>query len=479
MKKPSVFVIRFKSVLSPWQVFQSVELESTHCFLLDSAGSSSKDASFSYLGVHPFLEVSVRKDRLKVSGCQKGNYPAGKFSEVMRKLLRKYKPQSEGYPFFTGGAVGFLSYETARFFEDIKFRKKTSAGAPDLHFGFYDEVIIFDHKKNIYYLAVQAENPKKASVKLEHLESFFTPRSQEKKPFRVSGFKPEVKRAKFEAMVRKARKYIEAGDIYQANLSQRFSFKFQGSAVRLYGALRKINPSPFASYLKVDGLSVISSSPERLVSKRGRVCETRPIAGTRPRKAGRDNSLEKELLASPKERAEHIMLVDLGRNDLGRVCDYKTVKVKEMMGIEKYSHVIHIVSKITGTLSEDKDGWNLIQTMFPGGTITGCPKVRCMEIIDELEPAGRGLYTGSIGYFDFNGDLDFNIIIRTIVLQKNTGHFQVGAGIVYDSDPAKEYEETLHKGEALVHAIAQAQEETPRRDTIAPGVSLNKKNRVS
>ncbi len=454
-----VFTAHFKSSLSPWQVFQSIEQKSRRCFFLDSAGSSSADSSFSYLGVQPFLEVSLYGKYLKVSGRENQSYPEEKFIEVMRRLLKKYKPVPAKHPFFTGGALGFLGYETARFFEEIKFREKTSANSPGLYFGFYDEVIIFDHKKSIYYLAVQAGDSKAAAVKAARLKSFFTHSSEGEKSFRVSNFKPGVKRAKFEAIVRKARKYIEAGDIYQANLSQRFSFKFKGPAARLYGALRKINPSPFASYLKIEEVSIISSSPERLVSKRGRICETRPIAGTRPCGKGR----AKELLASPKERAEHVMLVDLERNDLGRVCDYKSVKVIEMMGIEKYSHVIHIVSKITGTLSRNKDGWDLMKTMFPGGTITGCPKVRCMEIIDELEPVSRGLYTGSIGYFDFNGDLDFNIIIRTLVLQKNKGSFQVGAGIVYDSDPAQEYEETLHKGEALVHAIALAQEETPRR----------------
>lgn len=444
-----VFVAQFRNPFSPWQVFQALERKSARCFFLDSAGGGQ----FSYLGTEPFLEVSLQKNKLEVSGREHGVYPAKKLAEVMRRLLKKTKPQAANHPFFTGGAVGFLGYETSRLFEDVSFRKKQSAGTPDAYFGFYDRVIIFDHRKKKYFLAVQAPDKKAAAVKQDFLKSFFNAAPAETRPFQVSGFKPGLKRRRFEAMVKKARKYIEAGDIYQANLSQRFSFKYRGPAAKLYGALRKINPSPFASFLKLDGLSIISSSPERLVSKRGNLCETRPIAGTRPRKEG----LEKELLANPKERAEHVMLVDLERNDLGRVCDYKSVKVNEMMGIEKYSHVIHIVSKITGKLSNEKDGWDLIKTMFPGGTITGCPKVRCMEIIDELEPVSRGLYTGSIGYFDFSGDLDFNIIIRTLVLQKDSGHFQVGAGIVYDSDPAKEYEETLHKGEAMAHAIAEAQ----------------------
>ncbi len=276
--------------------------------------------------------------------------------------------------------------------------------------------------------------------------------------FRLKNFKSEISKHRFESMVRRAKAYITAGDIYQANLSQRFSFRFSGSPLRLYGKLRKINPSPFSSFLSAGDLKIISSSPERLIQKRGIQCETRPIAGTRPRKkAGVPPArLARELLANEKERAEHIMLVDLERNDLGRVCDYKSVRVREMMTLEKYSHVLHIVSSITGRLRRGKDGFDLIRAMFPGGTITGCPKIRCMEIIDELEPVRRGIYTGSLGWIDFKGDLDLNIVIRTLVLNKDEGTFQVGAGIVHDSDPGREYEETLQKGEALAEALVKA-----------------------
>ena len=294
---------------------------------------------------------------------------------------------------------------------------------------------------------------------LERLKSFFRAKPDAaRETFTLKNFRSEISRPYFERMVRRAKAYIEAGDIYQANLSQRFSFRFAGSALKLYDNLRKINPSPFASFLKFGDLHIVSSSPERLVRKRGRLCETRPIAGTRPRRAihqtGRE--LERELLASEKERAEHLMLVDLERNDLGRVCDWKSVRVRELMALERYSHVIHIVSKITGRLSQPKDMWDLLRAMFPGGTVTGCPKIRCMEIIDELEPVRRGVYTGSLGFLDFRGDLDLNIVIRTLVLNKDQGYLQVGAGIVHDSDPAREYEETLHKGEALAEALVRA-----------------------
>jgi anthranilate/para-aminobenzoate synthase component I len=262
-------------------------------------------------------------------------------------------------------------------------------------------------------------------------------------------------RRRFCTMVRKAKDYIAAGDIYQANLSQRFSFRYTGSGLDVYGRLREINPSPYASHFKIRDLEIVSNSPERLIRKRGRSCETKPIAGTRPRRGGRIAGIRRRLLASPKERAEHIMLVDLERNDLGRVCEYQSVKVREMMAVEPYSHVLHIVSTVAGRLQRGRDALDLIAAMFPGGTITGCPKIRCMQIIDELEPVKRGLYTGSLGYLDFNGDMDLNIVIRTLVLRKGRGYLQTGAGIVYDSEPQREYEETLHKGRALVEALAR------------------------
>ncbi len=356
--------------------------------------------------------------------------------------------------------MGFWGYELAIFFEKIRFRKKQDPGIPLLHLGFYRELIVFDHKNKKYFLVAHDKDGKnKNAGKFDELKKYFngTKLSVPLKPFTVKKFKPGISQDRFEKMVRKAKAYIEAGDIYQANISQRFSFEFSGSPLRLYDFLRKINPSPFSSFLQFGEMRMISSSPERLVSKKGRVCETRPIAGTCRRKGGRfDRQMIRDLLANEKEQAEHIMLVDLERNDLGRVCDYKSVRVEEMMTVEKYSHVLHIVSKITGKLSKNKDGLDLIRALFPGGTITGCPKIRCMEIIDELEPVQRGPYTGSIGYIDFSGDLDLNIIIRTVILKKDRGFFQVGAGIVYDSDPQKEYEETLHKGEALAEALAQA-----------------------
>ncbi|HEX9021043.1 MAG TPA: anthranilate synthase component I family protein, partial [Nitrospirota bacterium] len=261
---------------------------------------------------------------------------------------------------------------------------------------------------------------------------------------------------RFESMVRRCKEYIAAGDIYQANLSHRLSAKIgEADTLRLYKALREVNPSPFAAYLDMGDLALVSSSPERLIRLQDGVADTRPIAGTRRR--GKDfdetKALSVELLTNEKERAEHIMLLDLERNDLGKVCDYGTVAVDEMMAVEDYSHVIHIVSNVQGKLAAGRDAFDLVRAVFPGGTITGVPKVRCMEIIDELEPVARGPYTGSIGYISNAGDLDLNIIIRTFVVKDGAAYAQVGAGIVADSDPEREYFETLQKAEALKKAL--------------------------
>jgi aminodeoxychorismate synthase component I len=262
----------------------------------------------------------------------------------------------------------------------------------------------------------------------------------------------------YEKAVRLAKEYIAAGDIYQANLSQRISADLASrSPLALYETLRSINPSPFAAYLETEHCALVSSSPERLIRLEGNRAETRPIAGTRPRGASaeEDSALAEELLLHPKERAEHLMLVDLERNDLGRVCSYGTVRVDELMVLEAYSHVRHIVSNVAGTLHPSKDRFDLMRAVFPGGTITGVPKIRCMEIIEELEPVRRGPYTGSMGYLSFSGEMDLNILIRTFVVKDGIAHIQVGAGIVADSDPPREYEETLHKARALLEALSR------------------------
>ena len=469
----SLVIQTLRSAKTPWEVFQVVHARSNACFFLDTPDSpqfrhgkdpgslrhASTDPVFSYIGMDPVLEVCLEKDLLHVQGEVNGKYPAGRFFQVLRELLKKYKtPAGSSLPFFFGGFVGYLGYEAAGLCDKILLRAKPGPDIPKIFLGLFRNVIVYDHEKRVYRLVMHAAKGA-ARKESDKLKSYFEKATEGlARHFRMNKFVSEMAKSRFKAMVSRAKEYIAAGDIYQANLSQRFSFAYEGSGLELYGRLRAINPSPFSCFFKAGELEIVSASPERLIRKKGRVCETRPIAGTCPARGSAEKpaTWRKKLLESDKEKAEHLMLVDLERNDLGRVCDYRSVKVEEFMTLERYSHVVHLVSKITGKLHKGKDALDVIRAMFPGGTITGCPKIRCMEIIDELEPVQRGVYTGSLGYIDLCGDMDLNIVIRTILLRKGKGFLQVGAGIVHDSDPEKEYEETLHKAEALVKALREA-----------------------
>jgi anthranilate/para-aminobenzoate synthase component I len=388
-------------------------------------------------------------------------------------------------PFF-GGAVGFFSYDAVRQFERLPNLASDDLQAPDLLFAFVDLLGALDHQTNQLYLIFapplerllgepREKLYREGCDRLAELEARLSvpsrPLSQDL-PAGLLTTIPDQSPTSYMEQVLRCQDYIRAGDIYQANLSHRFTIELgspspsplprgggegwgEGIGLALYARLRQVNPSPFSALFECDDLCLVSSSPERLVRLEGRQVDTRPIAGTRPR--GRslpeDRRLAEELLTNLKERAEHLMLVDLERNDLGRVCRYGTVKADELMIIERYSHVSHIVSNIRGELRDSLDGFDLIPAVFPGGTITGVPKIRCMEIIESLEPVRRGPYTGSLGYLSWSGDLDLNILIRTLVLTKGRGYLQVGAGIVADSDPGREYDETLFKAEALLKAL--------------------------
>jgi para-aminobenzoate synthetase component 1 len=443
----------FRSHKTPWEVFQSVHRHSRACFFLDSPRYAPPDQVYSYIGMDPDLEIRLGSNSVFIKGVPGGKYAAPEFFPALKKLFKRYQFKAPAsYPFFTGGFVGYFGYEAADLCDKIRFHAKPGLGIPRAYLGLFRNVIAYDHRRRVYHLITD----QKDTARLR--EYFREVSAKPARHFNPGKITAEMKKNDFKRMVEKAKEYIAAGDIYQANLSQRFSFGYRGSPLELYGKLRSINPSPFSCFLKTGDLEIVSSSPERLVQKRGRLCETRPIAGTCPvrRASNKLTEWRRHLLCNEKEKAEHLMLVDLERNDLGRVCGYRSVKVEEFMTLEKYSHVVHIVSKITGRLKKDKDVFDLIKAMFPGGTITGCPKIRCMEIIDELEPVRRGVYTGSLGYIDLQGDMDLNIVIRTLILKKGRGHLQVGAGIVHDSDPEKEYEETLHKAKALVQALKQA-----------------------
>lgn len=361
-----------------------------------------------------------------------------------------------------------MSYELSRDLEKVCMNGRGGSDTPGIFLLFFRDLIVFDRRRKQMRVLTNLlpgrdgafdKACKAAEARIRSLETaILAPEKRfSSSALRSRNLRSNYSKKDFEAMVRRTKQYIRAGDIYQANLSQRFSFDFSGEPLRYYDRLRRINPSPFSSFFDLGDMKIMGSSPERLIRLEKDRCETRPIAGTyrTGKTSAESKDLSRNLVRDPKERAEHLMLVDLERNDLGRVCRYHSVRVRRMMMTEKYSHVIHIVSSITGKLRKDKDRFDLLKAVFPGGTITGCPKIRSMEIIHELESAPRGLYTGSIGYLDFGGDMDWNIVIRTLVLRGKKGFVQAGAGIVHDSRPAREYLETLHKVEALLLSLQE------------------------
>lgn len=457
--------------------------------LLESARVNGKIGRYSFVTAGPYLIFRSKGDsvELDLPATPKGKY--GRRATMKRKPLPKLRELLSNYrtgripglPPFTGGVVGYFSYDFAHQIEKLPRNARRDLDIPEAYFIFVDMVVAFDHVLNKAWVIVNpgareqelgfrrpepdqwerlydeaADRLAVLCLKLAARDDKGVVPLSEKGAFERFSLTPNMTKDRFESMVKRCKEYIAAGDIYQANLSQRFSAKIgETDTLQLYKALREINPSPFAAYLDFGDLQLVSSSPERLIRLHEGIADTRPIAGTRRR--GRDiaetRELSAELLTNEKERAEHIMLLDLERNDLGKVCDYGTVAVDEMMAVEDYSHVIHIVSNVRGKLAAGRDAFDLARAAFPGGTITGVPKVRCMEIIDELEPVARGPYTGSIGYISNAGDMDLNIIIRTFVVKDGVAYAQVGAGIVADSDPEREYFETLQKAEALKKAL--------------------------
>jgi anthranilate synthase component 1 len=367
--------------------------------------------------------------------------------------------------------VGYIGYDAVRFFEKLPDKNPDDLGLPDLFFIFTDTILIFDRVRHTIkivsnaYITDGAENAYRDAVaKIEKIEKALTaplPAKQlEVMPEAADiPFNSNLRKEEFESIVRKAKKYIRDGDVIQVVLSQRLEARTKASPFNIYRALRSINPSPYNFYMQLGDVHLIGSSPEIHVRCEDGTVEVRPIAGTRPRgkTEADDLLLEKDLLDDPKERAEHIMLVDLGRNDIGRVCVYGTVKPEELMVIERYSHVMHIVSDVKGKLRPDKDSFDVLRASFPAGTVSGSPKIRAMEIIDELENVRRGPYAGAVGYFSFTGNLDSCITIRTIIMKGKKAYVQAGAGIVADSVPSKEYEETLNKARAMLRAIAMAE----------------------
>jgi anthranilate synthase component I len=461
---------------TPVSAFMKID-DGRYSFLLESVEGGEKWARYSFLGSRPTVILRSFGDEVEI--IRNGRSEKRPFKndplEVIKDVLSEFKPvPNPGLPRFYGGAVGFIGYDAVRFFEKIPDRGKPGIGTPDIFFMITDTMLIFDnvsHKIKVVSNAhINGRSPKAAYAeaiekidfivaKLRRGRSLGTKKKETRRPKKVPALKSNFTQPMYEEAVLKAKEYIKAGDIFQVVPSQRFATKITVEPFEIYRALRLINPSPYMYFLRCGDTTVVGASPEVMVRLEGDRIDLRPIAGTRRRGANEDEdaALASELLADPKERAEHIMLVDLGRNDVGRVSEPGSVSVSELMVIERYSHVMHIVSNVRGRLSPGRDSYDVIRACFPAGTVSGAPKIRAMQIIDELEPTRRGPYAGAVGYFGFSGNMDTCITIRTLVIKKGIAHIQAGGGVVADSDPAAEYQETVNKAKAMMRAVEMAE----------------------
>jgi anthranilate synthase component 1 len=457
-------------------------------YLLESTDGSNRWGRFSFIGYSPHMVATLRNNEMEIiNGKEKETIKDVENPlHVLRDLIGKFKPVSiKELPAFQGGLVGYFDYDLVRKWEHLPEIFPEDPQAPESLFTFAGRMIIFDHLTHRISVIAFARLGNKEDLKeiytlaCEEVEEMIDelqrplPAAEEKEPFGVSDLHANFTRENFEEAVRKAKHHIIAGDVIQVVLSQRFSAKVAGDDFLLYRSLRSINPSPYMFYLHFGQMRLIGSSPEVLVRLTDHKVELRPIAGTRPRGKTReeDDALEEELMADPKERAEHIMLVDLGRNDVGKVAVPGSVRVPRLMEVERYSHVMHLVSYVEGQLKPECDGFDLFMAAFPAGTVTGAPKIRAMEIITELEPSQRGPYAGAVGYFGFHGNMDFCIAIRTASIIEDRLSVQAGAGIVADSSPEREYEETLRKAAAVFTAIDMAENQTtPAHHESAPPI---------
>ncbi|MGO8704645.1 MAG: anthranilate synthase component I [Candidatus Brocadiia bacterium] len=458
-----------------------------YSFLLESAEGGEKLARYSFLGTNPFMVFRARGSEVEIEsgGAARKFRSEDPLAELQKQVFAFRAVGVPGLPRFCGGAVGYAAYDAIRYIERLPNPPPDALGLPDLFFAFYDLMVVFDHLQKTVLVICSARvegDPRRAyeqavarideavdrlRTPVMKLSDDITPRGEMTLQFRshfaAEHGKPGQAKAAFCRAVEKCKEYILAGDIFQVVLSQRLSALTQAEPFNVYRALRVINPSPYMFHLHLGELRLVGSSPEVMVKSESGKVTVRPIAGTRPRGATdeEDAALAAELLADPKERAEHIMLLDLGRNDVGRICRYGTVKIEEEMIIERFSHVMHMTSTVTGLLDDGKTCFDAFRNCFPAGTVSGAPKIRAMEILDELEPVKRGPYAGAVGYVDFRGNLDTCIAIRTLIFSGHEVIVQAGAGIVADSVPEREYEETLNKARGLFRAIQVAESLEP------------------
>lgn len=464
---------------TPIRLFQHFYRE-RRAFLLESVEGGVKWARYSFIGTDPFMLIQGKNGEMHIEQQGEIKTLREKPLELLKEHLRSFRsPSIADLPPFTGGAIGFFGYDLLQYYEKLPAHRVDDLNMNDMQFMFCDQIIVFDHFKqqiqiigNVHIGDGAAENDIAAAYEraLSRIEATIE-RIQQPLPTSIMAggtipsdpelgeVQSNVTKEQFIANVDKAKEYIRAGDIFQVVLSQRFSIETTVDPLHVYRVLRTMNPSPYMYYLKMDDEIIVGTSPEALVKVDDGVVETRPIAGTRPRGATEeeDVALEKELLADEKECAEHLMLVDLGRNDIGRVSEFGTVRCDSYMTIERYSHVMHIVSNVSGKLRKDKDFFDAFVSCMPAGTVSGAPKLRAMEIIAELENEARGPYAGAIGYLGFGGSLNTCITIRTIVFKNGRAYVQAGAGIVWDSVPENEYTETVNKAKASLKAIRAAE----------------------
>ncbi|MCS7157945.1 MAG: anthranilate synthase component I [Blastocatellia bacterium] len=463
-------------LLTPVLAFLRLRPQARFPFLLESVEGGEKIARYSFIGANPHTVIRAREDRCVIETNHERVERADAFLDLLRELTASYHPVTwPGLPPFTAGAVGYMSYDAVRWFERIPARARNDLPLDLAQMMFYSTLLAFDHARHQIHLIANVftggrehrlkEKYEQAVAEIEAMEarlqrSVEVPRA--KAPASSLLVRSNMMRDEFEQRVRQAKDYIARGEAFQIVLSQRFEVEVGDlDPFQVYRALRMLNPSPYMFYMELEETHLVGASPEMLVRIVGDEITYRPIAGTRPRGMtdAEDRALEADLLADEKERAEHVMLVDLGRNDVGRVAEYGSVEVTDLMVVERYSHVMHLVSTIRGRRRPDKDRFDVLAACFPAGTVTGAPKIRAMEIIDELEPTRRGIYAGTVLYADYSGNLDSCIVIRTALIRNGRAYVQAGAGIVADSIPEREYQETVNKARSVIRAIEVASTE--------------------
>tara|TARA_Y100001936_G_scaffold253353_1_gene317472 strand:+ start:13869 stop:15350 length:1482 start_codon:yes stop_codon:yes gene_type:complete len=455
---------------NPLSILKKIN-KNRHCFLLESSNGPEKWSQFSFIGFNPKMIIKSYENRIEtILDTGKKTTETGSPIKKLKSIMSEFKAAKvENLPRFYGGLVGFFSYEIIRQIENLPAPKLRDTDFPDCCFMLTDSVIIFDNisktakivinvhvkdkgKYKTYYSSALKSINKIEKILKGAIEDPYKEKNKKENKIKITS---NFKKDNFLQSVKRIKEYVKRGDVIQTVISQRWSTNYNDDPINLYRALRILNPSPYMFYIKIDKSYIVGASPEVLVRLDKRKVESRPIAGTRPRGSDetKDRFNEKDLLSDPKELAEHIMLVDLARNDLSKVCNFGSVEVDEMMTIERYSHVMHIVSHVQGELKKSKDAFDVFSACFPAGTLSGAPKIRAMEIINELEPNNRGPYGGSVGYFGFSGNMDMSITIRSFYLEGKKLFFQAGAGIVADSKPINEFNETINKSEAMLRAI--------------------------